>query len=111
MCARISRLFDVLVIPSSTEGLPMILLEAMSARVPVVATRVGDIPAVLGDLSVLVEPDDDKAMAAALAPTIDELPRHRELAVRAAHRVATNYSAAAMADRCAAVYQSVCATR
>gem|GEM_PF-1824166 len=73
--------------------MPISLLEAMAARVPVVATRVGDVPAVLDDLGVLVEPDDDKAMAAALAQTIDELPRHRELAVRAAHRVARQTTA------------------
>jgi glycosyltransferase involved in cell wall biosynthesis len=102
-------LLDVLVIPSLTEGLPMILLEAMAARVPVIATRVGDIPAVLGALGVLVAPGDVKALAAAIATTVDNLPAHRALAGQAADRVATHYSASAMADRYSQVYRSVAA--
>jgi glycosyltransferase involved in cell wall biosynthesis len=100
---------DVLVIPSLTEGLPMILLEAMAACVPVIATRVGDIPAVLGELGVLVEPGDSKALAAAIAATVDELPKHRALAAQGADRIAAHYSASAMADRYSEVYRSVAA--
>jgi glycosyltransferase involved in cell wall biosynthesis len=40
---------DVLAIPSLTEGLPVILLEALRARVPVIATAVGGIPEVIED--------------------------------------------------------------
>jgi len=98
---------DVLVIPSLTEGLPMILLEAMAARVPVISTSVGDIPAVLGGLRALVEPGDVQALAAAIASTIGRLPERRALAAQAVERVATHYSASAMADRYALIYRSV----
>ena len=100
---------DVLVIPSLTEGLPMILLEAMAASLPVIATRVGDIPAVLGDLGLLVPPADRTALTDAIAIVAQDLPRFRQLGARAAERVARDYSAAAMADRYAAVYESVLA--
>jgi glycosyltransferase involved in cell wall biosynthesis len=100
-------LIDVIVIPSLTEGLPMILLEAMSARVPVISTRVGDIPAVLADFGVLVEPGDSRALADAIGRTLDRMPEARALAARAAERVETHYSAAAMAGRYADVYRSV----
>jgi glycosyltransferase involved in cell wall biosynthesis len=66
--------WDVCVLPSivtSTgehEGIPVSLLEAMSASVPVVATSTGSIPELLGDgAGVLVPPNDPDALAAALA--------------------------------------------
>jgi glycosyltransferase involved in cell wall biosynthesis len=99
--------FDLLVIPSLTEGLPMILLEAMAARVPVISTRVGDIPAVLGGLGALVEPGDVQGLANAIDGALHSLPERRALAAQAAERVASRYSASAMADRYSQVYQSV----
>ena len=60
--------FDVLVISSRTEGSPMVLLEAMSMRVPVVATRVGGVPHMVGPSeAVLVPPDDPEALARGIA--------------------------------------------
>lgn len=100
-------LIDVLVIPSLTEGLPMILLEAMAARLPVISTRVGDIPATLDGLGRLVEPGDCRALADTIGSTLDRLPEARVLAAGGAERVETHYSAAVMAERYAEVYRSV----
>jgi len=97
---------DALVIPSFTEGLPMILLESMAAGIPVIATRVGDIPAVLGDFGVLVPPGDRHALAQAMASVASALPRFREVAAGAVERVAQDYGAAAMAERYARLYAS-----
>jgi glycosyltransferase involved in cell wall biosynthesis len=103
--------FDALVIPSLTEGLPMVLLEAMAASLPVIATRVGQIPAVLGDLGLLVPPADRAALTAALATLARALPRFRELGARGAERVTHEYGAAAMAGRYADVYRTVLARK
>lgn len=100
---------DALVIPSLTEGLPMVLLEAMAASLPVIATRVGQIPTVLGDLGLLVPPGDVPALAGALSTLARDLPRFRALGARAAERVAHEYSAAAMATRYADFYRTVLA--
>lgn len=66
--ARLLRAFDALVLSSRTEGTPSVLLEAMGAGVPVVATSVGGIPdAVVGAPARLVPPEDPRALAEALA--------------------------------------------
>src|SRR5690606_28035358 len=59
--------FDGFVLSSRTEGTPMVLFEAMSARTPVVATAVGGVPSVVSsDEAVLVPSEDPAALAAAL---------------------------------------------
>jgi glycosyltransferase involved in cell wall biosynthesis len=59
---------SALVLPSHAEGLPLVLLEAASLGVPIVATRVGAIPENFIDCetALLVDPGDRKALAAAL---------------------------------------------
>ncbi len=56
----------VLAYPSVYEGFGFPPLQAMAERVPVVTTRVGAIPEVVGDAAVLVEPGDPEALAGAL---------------------------------------------
>jgi glycosyltransferase involved in cell wall biosynthesis len=59
---------DAYVIPSVTEGLPIGLIEAMASCLPVIATAVGGIPAVLrdGELGILVPPGQPDALRTAL---------------------------------------------
>ena len=57
-------ILDLLVVPSLSEGLPNAVLEAMSFAVPVLATRVGGIPEIIGNGNgVLVDPDNPQALA------------------------------------------------
>jgi glycosyltransferase involved in cell wall biosynthesis len=100
------ELFDVLVIPSLTEGLPMILLEAMSANTPVIATSVGDIPATLGGLGQLIEPGNVGALAASLRALIATPALFRDKAAKGRQRVIDHYSAVAMAARYETVYRA-----
>jgi len=65
--SRLLKAFDVVVLSSRTEGTPMVLLEAMDAGVPLVATRVGGIPDLVGpEEALLVEPDDPEALLCAI---------------------------------------------
>ena len=70
---RYMAAFDLLLLSSRTEGTPMVLLEAMGASVPVVATAVGGIPDVLaGDTGLLVRAEDPDALAASMAEVLDD---------------------------------------
>lgn len=82
---------DLLVLPSRLEGFPLAIVEAMLARLPVVASRVGSVPeAVLdGETGVLVPSGDEAALAAAVAMLLADPGlrarlggRGRELALR-----------------------------
>ena len=103
---------DVLAVPSRYEDLGSVLVEAMYARLPVVASRTGGIPDVLaeGATGLLVPPEDPEALAAAL----DRLLRDRALAARLAERGrerADDYDWERLAEQVLAVYERVLATR
>jgi glycosyltransferase involved in cell wall biosynthesis len=79
---------DVFVLPSHHEGVPMALLEAMGAGLPVITTPVGGIPDVVDDQQegVLVTPGDVPALSAALQLMITDAHRRNEFAQRARQR-------------------------
>jgi glycosyltransferase involved in cell wall biosynthesis len=81
-----------LVVPSTYEGMPLVVLEAMEAGVPVVASRVSGIPeVVLESTGWLVPPEDPEALAGALAEVLakpDEAKRRGEAGRR---RVEENF--------------------
>jgi glycosyltransferase involved in cell wall biosynthesis len=101
--------FDCFAIPSLTEGLPMVLLEAMAAGVPIVASRVGGMPEVLdnGRAGVLVGPGDAAALRAGIAAIMDHSAAAAERAGNACRRVREVYSSRAMAERYLEVYRQV----
>ncbi len=79
------KAFDVLVLSSRTEGLPMVLLEAAAARVPIVAFAVGGIPEVLSNHSSwLASPGDCAALADGMRSALDD-PDEAALRAQAAH--------------------------
>jgi glycosyltransferase involved in cell wall biosynthesis len=76
---QLYRLADVMVLPSNWEGLPMCVLEAMSAGVPIVATGVGDVPkAVIHEHNgLIVPPQNAVALADALAALMADPARRQ----------------------------------
>jgi glycosyltransferase involved in cell wall biosynthesis len=57
---------DLFVLPSRVEALPLVLVEAVSAGLPAVATDVGDVREALGEVALVVPPEDPAALARAL---------------------------------------------
>jgi starch synthase (maltosyl-transferring) len=96
-----------------SEGVPTALLEAMSSRLPIVATRVGGISEIVSDeCGVTVPPGDGAALAAALQSAV-EWPRSRRLALGGAGRtfVETHASTAACVDAHVSAYSRVLGIR
>src|SRR5258708_19959060 len=58
--------FDTFILSSRKEGFPFVILEAMRAGLPIIATKVGGIPEALGNAGILVNPDDAQALARAM---------------------------------------------
>ena len=78
--APLYKAFDVFAISSDTEQMPLSVLEAMAAGLPVAATDVGDIAAMLPDQArPFVTPLDDDALGAALRRLIEAPALRREL--------------------------------
>lgn len=103
------RRIDVLVIPSLTEGLPIILLEAMKNKVPIIATDVGAIPEVLdyGRCGVLIPARDVSALARGIISAYKTMNDDEVRTARAYERVSTHYSRGLMTKRYADLYQSI----
>ena len=80
--ARIVRALDLFILSSRSEGTPMTILEVMGAGVPVVATHVGGVPAVVDAPrgGWIVPPEDPKALAEALAGALSDGTERRERA-------------------------------
>ncbi len=96
---------DVFVLPSSVEGLPMTILEAMAQGTPVVATAVGGTPEVVApDTGILVPPGDVAALTAALRDLLADRERAQRLGEAGRRRVEAEFSARAMAARILELY-------
>lgn len=100
--------FDVLAITSRTEGLPMTLLEAMAARVPVVSFAVGGIPDVVDEGSAwLVPPGDVAAFRGALVRALTEGAEAGRRAAEAARVCEQRFGMEQWLDRVYGVYDEV----
>ena len=107
--AELMAAFDVLLAPSLWEGFGLVLLEAMSRRVPVVASRVSAIPEVVlhGETGFLFEPRDVDAMTRALQRLLKDRALRKYMGLLGAARLEEHFSIERMVDETLAVYESV----
>jgi len=100
---------DVLVHPTTIDALPTALMEAMAARVPVVATDVGGVPELIehGANGLLVRsPPTPRAFAEALRSLLADPGRRAAMGSRARERFENDYDADRWLDRLLPVYEA-----
>jgi glycosyltransferase involved in cell wall biosynthesis len=100
--------FDCLVLPSRFEGLPLVVLEAFGAGVPVVATDVGSVSeAVTPETGLLIPPDDPVALAAAVRRVLDDEELRLQLIQGGLAAWRDEFNATVMAHAYDALYREV----
>ena len=99
----------IVILPTHTEGLPRVILEAMLLQRPVVATPVGGICEVITDgrTGLLFPVDDDKALAAKVHSLISDSNRTAEIIDRAYELVTTEYTPELHTKRVSDAFRSV----
>jgi glycosyltransferase involved in cell wall biosynthesis len=98
---------EVAVVPSLYEGFSIPAIEAMACATPLVASRGGALPEVVGDCGVLVEPGNPSDLAGALGSLLDDATRRTALGAAGRRRVQERFTWRAMAAQTAAVYADV----
>lgn len=97
---------DIFALSSSCEGLPIAILEAMAAGLPIVSTAVDGIPEVVleGEVGLLCPPQDAQALADKLRRVIENPTLRQKMGEAARLRVNTVFSAQRMAAKTASLY-------
>jgi glycosyltransferase involved in cell wall biosynthesis len=96
----------VMIVPSRSESLPYIVLEAAGAGLPLIASHVGGIPEIFGaDSGRLVPPENIPALAAAITHALDQPQESRQVAQDLRRRVRESFSVELMVDEVLASYR------
>ena len=102
------RAADLLVLPSQSEGMPNVILEAMACSVPVLATRVGAAGEMLrdGQAGLLVAPQDPGQLAQGLAAMLGDAGVRRQMGERG-WELAQSYRVDRIVAQYVALYESL----
>ncbi|MGB9696487.1 MAG: glycosyltransferase family 4 protein [Ignavibacteria bacterium] len=106
------RMFDVFVLTSRYEGVPYVILEAMSIGIPIISTKVGGIDNVLkdGKTGLLVQKNDVQGIFEAMLRLVDDAALRYKLALNAMEEV-KNYSLSRMVEETSQLYLEVLARK
>jgi len=100
--------FDLLVVTSETEGLSMVIIEAMANQIPVIATDVGGNPKLVlpNQTGWLFDYDDEEQLAKIIANIVNDKTILKPLGHEALNYVATNFSIETSANKYLKLYES-----
>ncbi len=104
--------FDVIVLPSRSEGFPLTIIEAMLAARPVIATRVGSVAEAVidGETGLLIDKDDVAGLAAALRCLRDDPALRDRLGRRGREVAAARFTVEHMAKSYESLWRQVVST-
>lgn len=107
--AEYYQLMDLFVLCSEQEGLPLAMLEAMAAEIPIVATRVGGIEECLRDQQegLLVHPGSPQILADAIGRILENPKLKNSLVKKAKERLSENFSVNRMLTEHQKLYEEV----
>jgi len=107
--SRIMFSSKILTLSSEWEGLPMVILEAMSRGLPVIATAVGGIPDVIkdGEEGILVAPKDPEILAEAMARLLEDEKLQKTLSQNAYKKIKERYTVEMCAKDVLSLYKSL----
>jgi glycosyltransferase involved in cell wall biosynthesis len=110
--SRVFETLDVFVFSSLSEGLPLVILEAMAAGLPIVSTRVGGVPEVAPENTTawLCEPGDPATLAEAMLRAAGS-PALAAMGAAARRLAIANYGSDRMALRYQSLYEKLAASR
>lgn len=102
-------IMDIFVLPSLKEGFPMVLLEAMAAKKPVIATRVGAIPNVIknNENGILVEPGDVYDLKNKIVKLIEDPHITQEIAHKGYTKIIEDFSSEIMCVKYLNLYKEL----
>lgn len=98
---------DIFVLSSRSEGLPMVILEAMTACLPVIATRVGGIPDAVGQAAVLVDSQKPDLLAVSMHELMTNPDKRDAFAKKGQELVRKKYSMKKMVDAYIQAYEDL----
>src|SRR5215471_4376100 len=103
---------DTLLLPSLVEGSPNVVLEAMAAGVPVIATRVGGVPEMITDgvNGLLVEAKDVRSISSAMHRVLSDADLSRKLSTNARKFAASSHAPATRVRRLMQLYNEIGST-
>jgi glycosyltransferase involved in cell wall biosynthesis len=101
--------FDIFVLPSLWEGLPLVLLEAMAAKKPIVATKVNGIVEIIdsGTNGILVPPKNPGALSTAIISLIEDGKLRKSFADNAFEKVNSEFNVTQMVKKTENIYLTI----
>ena len=99
---------DTFVLSSRSEGLPMVILEAMTAGLPVISTRVGGVPDAIGENALLVDAQNPEQFADAMARIMGDAFLRTKLGEKGKTHVENNFGVERMVDEYVRWYNFFC---
>ncbi|WP_400245100.1 glycosyltransferase family 4 protein [Niallia sp. JL1B1071] len=99
---------DIFILPSYSEGLPTVVIEAMALKIPIICTNVGGVPDLFGEYSnLLIQPRSVQEIVTKVKEFSDDPSLYEKVTDLLYQRVHTNYSADDNAKRLIEKYQEV----